>query len=154
MISLLRDSQDHPFWEKRTLGQAHDLSRQHGPTKPWVLLPFLSSAQAWGHGLVAAFVGCSHRPGAAEARRHGVGQQEGGQAPCTLFWGRVPLLKIDYRKKGTLILTSLLEDPEQLHTFPYDGRVPHAQACASARLRVGWTEGDCGSFTNAFFHGT
>ena len=26
------------------------------------------------------------------------------------FGGRVPLLKIDYGKKGTLILTSLLED--------------------------------------------
>ena len=27
-----------------------------------------------------------------------------------LFWGRVPLLKIDYKRKVTLILTSLLED--------------------------------------------
>ena len=31
------------------------------------------------------------------------------QCPFTLFWGRVPLLKY-YRRKGTLILTSLLED--------------------------------------------
>ena len=31
--------------------------------------------------------------------------------PCLFFGGRVPLRKqIDYRKKGTLILTSLLED--------------------------------------------
>ena len=27
------------------------------------------------------------------------------------FGGRVPILKKDYRKKGTLILTALLEDP-------------------------------------------
>ena len=32
--------------------------------------------------------------------------------PFTLFWGRVPPQKIDYMKKGTLILTSLLEDLE------------------------------------------
>ena len=29
----------------------------------------------------------------------------------TLFWGRVPLLKKTTEKTGTLILTSLLEDP-------------------------------------------
>ena len=32
----------------------------------------------------------------------------------SFFWGRVPLRKIDHRKKGTLILTSPLEDLDEL----------------------------------------
>ena len=39
--------------------------------------------------------------------------------PFYRFWGGFPPTRIDYRKKGTLILTSLLEDLKT-GTFPND----------------------------------
>ena len=56
---------------------------------------------------MAGYGGCAYR------QRTHLGPP--ARCPLHIFWGRVPLTKIDYRKKGTLILTSPLEDPGTLN---------------------------------------
>ena len=147
----------HEIWTSYSpiLGFSHSLfsttvlfkNRSHVPLFPFPievasLLPRrpTSATSARGgappRGVVAAR-GLNARPQAAQV---GGGHLLGPLVEpfYQLFWGRVPLLK-DYRKKGTLILTSLLED---LVWVPWSFEGPEVGLGGSQKettyLRCGW----------------
>ena len=78
---------------------------------------------AAGKGMTGMLAGglCHVRARCKIAPNRNTEPQLGPTARCpflTLFLGRVPHTKIDYRKKGTLILTSPLEDLVKTKTKP------------------------------------